>query len=455
MSGKSNAAPATAVEAAASPFGVRAHLRSIMDSAAFKSSRRSQEFLQFVVERGLEGRNDYLKERVLGVELFGRSPSYDTAEDAIVRVTACDVRKRLHHYYAEIDREPQFHIELPPGSYIPDIQQIAPPVLPPAPKIEPANSPADLPAAAPSLVALAPGAEPSVKAAEGGHLWKRALLMTAAIAALAGAILALTSGSPASPRRALPWSAMLRTNRPIRLVFCDPDIVNVQRLLNYSVSLSDYANQKYWPDDLDAATKRIFQSISFRGASVAAVDASMALKIDELLRPAAKRDVVIQTARNTRLADFKTEDNFVLLGSPRSDPWVELFDDQLDFSFEFDPARKLEFIRNRRPHAGESAVYVPTAQGWGTGQAYAIVALMPNPQQNGYVLVMAGSNAEATEAAGKLALNADSLAPVLRAAAIDAGGPVQAFEVLLRVSTMAGSSNTSEVVACHRLKGRT
>src|SRR5215469_7910227 len=135
MSGKSNAAVASAVDAV-SPFAVRAHLRSIVDSAAFKGSRRSQEFLQFVIERALEGRHDYLKERVLGVELFGRSPSYDTGEDAIVRVTACDVRKRLHHYYAEIDREPQFHIELPPGSYIPDIQQIAPPVLPPAPRIE-------------------------------------------------------------------------------------------------------------------------------------------------------------------------------------------------------------------------------------------------------------------------------------------------------------------------------
>jgi len=156
-----------------------------------------------------------------------------------------------------------------------------------------------------------------------------------------------------------------------------------------------------------------------------------------------------------RLADFKTEDNFVLFGSPRSDPWVELFDDQLDFTFEFDAARKSEFIRNRRPHAGEDAVYVPTAEGWGTGQAYAIVAFMPNPQQNGYVLVLAGSNAEATEAAGKLALNADALAPALRAAAIDAGGPAQAFEVLLRVSTMAGSPYISEVVVCHRLKGRT
>jgi hypothetical protein len=202
---------------------------------------------------------------------------------------------------------------------------------------------------------------------------------------------------------------------------------------------------------MDRDTARLFQSMSFRGATVAAVDASMAVEIGELLYPSAKRGVQVQTARSTRLADFKTEDNFVLFGSPRSNPWVELFEQQLDFVFEFDSARKSEFLRNNHPRNGEASVYLPTAEGWETGQAYGIVALVSNPQQNGNVLVLAGTNAEATEAAGKFALNQEQLASVLRKALVSQPGPIHRFEVLLRVFTMAGSPNTSEVVACHLL----
>jgi hypothetical protein len=33
------------------------------------------------------------------IEVFGRSPDYDTAEDPVVRLRAADVRKRLAQYY--------------------------------------------------------------------------------------------------------------------------------------------------------------------------------------------------------------------------------------------------------------------------------------------------------------------------------------------------------------------
>ena len=66
---------------------------------------------------------------MLGVELFGRSPTYDTGDDAIVRVTACDVRKRLNQFYVEFGAQSDFRIELPPGSYIPEIHAVAPPFL--------------------------------------------------------------------------------------------------------------------------------------------------------------------------------------------------------------------------------------------------------------------------------------------------------------------------------------
>src|SRR5690242_10749094 len=97
---------------------VRTHVRRIVESPALKGSKRSQEFLQFIVDRALEEHSDELKERTLGVELFGRTPSYDTGADAIVRVTACDVRRRLMQYYAAANDACDLRIDLPPGSYV-------------------------------------------------------------------------------------------------------------------------------------------------------------------------------------------------------------------------------------------------------------------------------------------------------------------------------------------------
>ena len=99
---------------------IRAHLSDILNSATFKGSRRSQEFLTHVVECALAGQWERLKERSLGIEVFSRDPSYDTGGDSIVRVTASDVRRRLLQYYSECDRSPAFRIEIPAGSYIPE-----------------------------------------------------------------------------------------------------------------------------------------------------------------------------------------------------------------------------------------------------------------------------------------------------------------------------------------------
>jgi hypothetical protein len=444
------------LEVAPHAVALRAHLRSITESPAFKGSRRSQEFLQFIVARALDGHFDDLKERVLGVELFGRSPSYDTGDDAIVRVTACDVRKRLNQYYVEFAHQSDFRIELPPGSYIPELHSVAPPLpAPPAKTVESAQ-----PAAMPSTASIVPTA--GIRAGVATPARRTSLWFTiAALAAVAFAGLAFwvwkerrPAEAGASPDRTLPWSAIIQPNRQIRLIFCDPEIVTIQRVLNYSITLSDYANQHYWPVDMKPEARRVLQTVSFRGVSVAAVDAGIALKIDSLIVPFTRRAMQMQTARNVRLGDFKTEDSFVLFGSPRSNPWLELFQDQLDFSFEFDDVRKAEFVRNRHPRSGEAPAYVPTAEGWGTGQAYAIVALVGNPEQNGQVLLLAGSDAEATEAAGSLVTNIDALSKILKSAGIDSNGRVRHFEILLRVSTMAGLPNTYDVVACHPLNGR-
>ena len=101
---------------------VLAQLELIIASPAFRNSKRYPSFLRHVVERSLAGETGELKERMLGVEVFGRAADYDTNADPIVRVTAGEVRNRIARYYHNPGHEAEIRIELPSGSYIPEFQ---------------------------------------------------------------------------------------------------------------------------------------------------------------------------------------------------------------------------------------------------------------------------------------------------------------------------------------------
>jgi TolB-like protein/Tfp pilus assembly protein PilF len=101
---------------------VRDHLKEVIASRAFAGSKRAQDFLQLIVEHALAGRFDSLRERMIGAEMFGRPIDYDTANDAVVRVKATEVRKKLAQYYQESEKKTGVRIELPVGSYVPQFQ---------------------------------------------------------------------------------------------------------------------------------------------------------------------------------------------------------------------------------------------------------------------------------------------------------------------------------------------
>ena len=103
-------------------LAVRDQLYRMLASPLFSHSKRYPRFLRYVVERTLEGRSDELKERTLGVEVFDRDPDYDTSLDAIVRITAGEIRKRIAQYYHESGHAHEVRIDLPSGSYIPEFR---------------------------------------------------------------------------------------------------------------------------------------------------------------------------------------------------------------------------------------------------------------------------------------------------------------------------------------------
>jgi len=122
----------------ASADNVRLELDRALASGHFKNSTRCQAFLRYLVERTLAGDGSLLKERVIGVEVFGRAPDYDTSEDPVVRTTAAEIRKKLAQFYQEPEHAGELRIELHPGSYVPEFrpQEVA---APPAPVAAPAR----------------------------------------------------------------------------------------------------------------------------------------------------------------------------------------------------------------------------------------------------------------------------------------------------------------------------
>ncbi|HEY1493839.1 MAG TPA: hypothetical protein VGF49_04820 [Candidatus Solibacter sp.] len=105
-------------------------------SDAFRSSRRCQSFLEFAVDRTLTGRAAELREKVIGVEVFQRSPGYDSNDDPVVRATAGDVRKRLAQYYQDPARAGELRIEMLPGSYVPEFRMPVPQAPAELPRLE-------------------------------------------------------------------------------------------------------------------------------------------------------------------------------------------------------------------------------------------------------------------------------------------------------------------------------
>lgn len=96
------------------------HLQAILASPAFAPSKRCQQFLRYVVAETIEGRGDQIKERNIAHEVFGKGLSFEPNEDALVRVKAREVRKRLVEYYQSAPDD-GIRIELPLGGYMPRI----------------------------------------------------------------------------------------------------------------------------------------------------------------------------------------------------------------------------------------------------------------------------------------------------------------------------------------------
>jgi len=449
---------------------VREHVKEIVEGAAFKGSQRSAQFLRYIVDQAIAGHFECLKERVIGVELFRRSPSYDTGDDAIVRVTASDVRRRLLQHYGKYGNTSEFRIQLPLGSYIPEITRESSH----ASKVGLSESATPHNGngknhshgvtVAHDLLAVPPIRDTAISAVLTSDVTSKrnrtklqVLAFGLILVILNVAAWALTwSRSRSSDAESVsvspqPWSVFFNSPRTTEIITSDPNIAEIQGLTGAQITVSDYANHKYVPEPntLTSQIRQFCQNI-LRGDKAAAVDTPIVAGI-AALAATHQRKVGVHAARDIQFSDLKSDDNFVFLGSPRSDPWSSLFAEQLDFQFMWDKKTGQEIIRNVHPKANELSLYIPTAAGWATGQSFAILGLVRNPDQDGQVLLIAGANGEGTAAAGKLATDLPRLASTLEKCGIQTSTQFQHFEVLLRLNTMAGSPSHVDVETCHVL----
>ncbi|SNS42171.1 hypothetical protein SAMN05421770_101900 [Granulicella rosea] len=444
---------------------VQEQLGRLLIDDSFARSERCGDFLRFIVERTLADDPGSIKERIIGIEVFGRNPSYDTLNDPIVRVTASKIRKRISKYYEDPQHQDELRLSFPAGSYVPVFERSEDgPPEPSSTSMPALVCSAEHPEAGTGQLSLPnPDLESVGNPVQGATVVKTqdsfrwvflSLLFVAVIAVcVAGTTWYRFSRPISAVARAPLWSALFDSAHPTHLVTSDYALVGLREITGKSVPLADYANRKYLPESNQATPEELrYFTALLAGSSTSDVDAPIIARVSALAQQNQKA-IDTRASRHITISDLRTDDNFIFLGSPSSNPWSSLFSNELDFQFVIDKATQREIIQNVRPGPHEPPAYVPTALGGGTGESYAIVALVQNLDQNGQVLIVGGANGEGTDAAGRLITDPLHLWSALKSCGMEQRSPLRHFELVLRLSTLAGSPTHLDVVACHLLPG--
>src|SRR6476659_1432527 len=101
---------------------IREQLACILNSGPFHQSQRRQRFLEYLVNETLAGRGERLKAYNVALEVFKRPETFDPTVDNLVRIEAARLREKLREYYGTDGQDDLIHIDLPKGTYTPQIE---------------------------------------------------------------------------------------------------------------------------------------------------------------------------------------------------------------------------------------------------------------------------------------------------------------------------------------------
>jgi hypothetical protein len=407
----------------------------VANSATFSKSRRLREFLLYVADCTIHEHPEGAREQQIAVNVFNRKPDYNPGQDNIVRVEARSLRKRLEIYFATEGKEEPLIISIPKGSYSVCFDA----------RRSDTKTEETMPGAYSTVRTVAPESKRS------RWMWG---VTWAFIAALAGTIAAqwipLKRPEKAlhrlSPALMLPYSALIEPSKDTYIVTSDSSLVLIQDIRRQRVSLDDYITGRYMVDantPADPARRDLIRTLLKRRYTNAAETAIAGRMIER--NSWVSQRIYLRYGHGVQLTDFKHH-NAILFGSPSGNPWVGLFSDRLNFQYDWDGSRRGLF-RNRSPLPGEQAIYSMTTNSGDVGTAYAVVALVPNVDGDGNVLLVAGTTGEGTEAAGEFITDEARTSAALKAIGINPAGPLRYFEILLEARAIAGSASQSRVLS--------
>ncbi len=390
-------------------------LERLLQNPHFHKSKRFPVFLKFVVTEALAGRADNLKERTLGIEVFGKDPGYDTTDDPIVRVTAGEIRKRIAQYYQEPGHEHEIRVLLPPGSYVPQfwLPEEAKAVAPPPSSVLPAEA-LPTPVVSTDLKRAWPW---------GTLTWGILIGALVLLSIVMGVVFAWPALHPTAIEQF--WAPFVKSQDPV--LFCIADQSQYS-----TINLRDAANP------LRQTT------LNDHMITVIIDDVSPLVNIAGLLQTYG-RTYRVQGETATTLTELRRSPS-VFIGA-YDNSWTLRLTAPLRFHFANNAEMSRFWIEDRNNPSRQDWLLERSRQDTGTYKDYAIVARFLDPNTDRFVVVAAGVARGGTVAAGEFLVDAHRLDELARQVPKDWSH--KNIEVVLETQVIDGRSGPPRIDAVH------
>jgi hypothetical protein len=403
-------------------------LERVVRSDTFSKSPRLATLLKHICERTWAGQADELSEQQIGIHFFHRPPGFNAGEDAIVRGTARHLRKRLDLYYESEGKQNPARISVPKGGYVARFEEVSQP-------------PAE------SVLATTEVSHEPAESHGSRHppLWLIAALVLLVIGGIGLWRHIHNKQSNQADGPLILWKTIFQPNRRTVIVAGDSALNLYTAYTHHAVPLRVYMEQEY---QLDPAMKAV--SPEGPGLISKVNAATMAdLKItSELVRVPYRegiaipdKNVEVRYARDINEADLH-DANLVLLGASTFDPWVTVYDKNLDFHLDRGFEHYTFRVLNNAPRQGEDAIITK-----GNEQALTTVAFTETPTGNEHVLLIGGSTMGSIYAAEHFLFTQRMWQPIIDAATQH--GKLHDFEVVLRSDFVKDEVSNTRVITFH------
>jgi hypothetical protein len=422
----------------------------IVASKGFCKSDLLQKFLLYVCEQQLMGNTHEITEQRIGTQIFNRTPDYNPGEDNIVRSYARLLRKRLDKYFEGEGCEEPMWVVIPRGGYVPVF-------VPGSGAQEPVSELSSQSGVGKTELGVhsgnaedVPEVAKEVRHVNSGARWQPAWLSI--FVGLLGGVLLASAGwigtrmlqekrmqEPAH----LVWMQLFQQNRITLIVPADSGLGILQNLTGHLVALEEYANGTYLSDVKSPPGLGLENLNDLRHQRyTSVVDLNITTMLAQLPE-AAESQSEIRYARSITTEDLKSS-NAILLGSTHTNPWVSLFEKNLNFKLEYMPEVNRSFVLNEHPVGAEQKRYV---NGTGTAnRTYGAIDYLPSLDGTGHVLIIQGLNMAATQAAADTLFSSEEMKPILEQA-VRPDRSVKSFELLVETSSIGATAPGAQIIA--------